>query len=174
MGTINYKTSKFISVGYNLKDIDYNNDDYYYDIEDSYDNISSILSKENYKIFEVSIHGGYYEGFYIDINFDYCYFDDYLEKKDALKELTKIKKFLLFCINNFNCCVCYNGWVNTYLDCKESRKKLSDAIKKARLFIKNIPTYKNYNFSYNYWWGIKWINTKDKNKTHATGLFNGN
>ena len=102
MGTINYKTSDFITIGYNCNYIDYE-DEFYNDIvEDYYNQVKWTLDKENFYYLHVTLEPGYYEGFSINIenNFGICY-DDYLDKREAQKEITRLRAFLATCINDF-------------------------------------------------------------------------
>lgn len=146
MGAVNYFTSDYITVGYNLKFIDY--DEFYNDIINNYyDQVKYRLEQERFSIFTVEIKPGYYEGFTIDLKLDYCYFDDHTEKREAQKEITRLKKFLLECINDFECCSVYPGWCTGYADYKESLKDLDAAVQEMREAVKNTPTYKNYRFS---------------------------
>jgi hypothetical protein len=142
MGAINYKTSDFITIGYNCNNIDY--DDEYYNelINDYYDQIATTRARYNFYCFHVSLEPGYYEGFYIDIehNFSYCY-NNFNEKREALKEITQIKKFLLECINDFECCSISPGWCTSYADYKTTLKKLNGAIKEMRETVKSTPTW---------------------------------
>ena len=147
MGAINYYTSKFVTVGYNLSNIDYENEYYNDDIQEQFDDINSLLQKEYFSIFSVKLLPGYYEGFTINIDFNYLYFDDYIEKQDALKELTKLKKFLIDSIKNYDCCVCSPGWCTAYKNYNDSIKAINEKIKGAKQYIKTIPTYKNFNFN---------------------------
>ena len=145
MGTINYKTSDFITIGYNCEFIDYE-DIFYNDIiEDYYNQVKWTLDKENFYYFRITLEPGYYEGFSINIenNFAICY-DDYLDKKEAQKEITRIRAFLATCINDFECCVVHPGWCTTYEDYENSWIKLNEAIKEMRETVKNTPTYYNY------------------------------
>ena len=105
MGTINYKTSDYITIGYNLNYVDYE-DEFYNDIiNDYYDQVKYTLEKQRFYYFNVELVPGYYEGFSIDIEFNYKYcFDNWQDKRDAQKEITQLKKFLLECINDFECC----------------------------------------------------------------------
>jgi hypothetical protein len=90
----------------------------------------------------VSLEPGYYEGYYIDIehNFSYCY-DNYNEKRAALKEITLIKKFLSECINDFECVAVYPGWCTGYADYNETLKELDAAILEMRQTVKSTPTW---------------------------------
>ena len=141
MGAINYKTSKFLTIGYNLHDMEC--DEFYFDyIEDEFDNINILLKQQDFKIFTVDLVPGYYEGFSINIDFDYLYFDDYNEKLEALKEITQLKQFLIFCVKNFNVNVCHPGWCTSYLNYKDSLTTINNKIKEIKQLIKSIPTYK--------------------------------
>ena len=141
MGTINYKTSDFITLGYNTNNIDY--DDQFYDdlITDEYDEIKFLLNKQDFYYFNVKLEPGYYEGFTIDIehNFSYCY-DNYYEKLQALKEITRIKQFLLYIINNFNINVVYPGLCTGYGDYKKTISELNNSIIEMKNSVKNTPT----------------------------------
>ena len=142
MGAINYKTSDYITIGYNLNDIDKYQDDYFYFMQEDFDIIKDVLKQYNFYYFHVTITPGYYEGFSIDIecNFSWC-FDGWQDKQEAQKEITQIKKFLLDCIQNFNCCAVAPGWCTTYYNYKDSLLKLNKAIKEMRQHVNSIPTF---------------------------------
>lgn len=147
MSAVNYFTSDYITIGYNLNFVDYD-DEFYNDIiSDYYYQVKYRLENERFSIFNVELKPGYYEGFTIDIKFNYCYFDDYIEKREAQKEITNIKNFLLECINDFECCAVFPGWCTSYKSYDESIKLLNRAIQEMREAVKNTPTYKNYKFS---------------------------
>lgn len=142
MGTINYNTSDFITIGYNCNNIDYD-DEFYNDfIQDYYDQIDYLLKKQHFYYFHVKLEPGYYEGFSIDIefNFSVC-FDDYIDKQNAQKEITQLKNFLLQCINDFECCVVHPGWCTSYEDYTNSIIKLNATIKEMRQTVKDTPTW---------------------------------
>lgn len=144
MGAINYFTSDYLTIGYNLSGIDYSDDDFSFDniVQDDYDNIEILLKNYNFYYFDVKIKPGYYDGFSINIefNFGWC-FDCYQDRKDAQKEITNIKEFLLKCIQNYNCCAVAPGWCTTYYNYQESLKKLNDAIKEMRATVDSTPTF---------------------------------
>lgn len=144
MGTINYKTSEYITIGYNLNNIDYENyeDDQFF-IEDAFQNVKILLEQQHFYYWHLTLEPGYYEGFSIDIeyNFPYC-FDNYIEKREALKECTQIREFLKQCINNFECCVIFPGWCTTYHNYKESMHRLNIAINEMRNEVRHTPTYR--------------------------------
>ena len=143
MGTINYKTSDYITIGYNCNNIDYEDEFYHEIITDYYDQAAITRARYNFYYFHVSVEPGYYEGFYIDIehNFSYCY-DNFYDKKAALKEITQIKKFLLECVNDFECCAVYPGWCTGYADYKKTLKELDAAIHEMRETVKQTPTWR--------------------------------
>ena len=142
MGAINYKTSDYITLGYNTNIIDYNDDLYNDLINDEYDGIKALLKDTSFYYFNITIEPGYYEGFTLDIehNFNYCY-DDYSEKLQALKETTRIKNFLFYIVNNFNVNVVYPGWCTGYGDYTETIEGISAAIEEMKSSVKNTPTY---------------------------------
>ena len=142
MGTINYKTSDYITIGYNCNNIDYD-DEYYSDlIDDCYYQARLALDKYGFNCFNVTIEPGYYDGFSINIEFEYNYFDDYVEKRDAQKEITQIKQFLLECINYFDCVAVWPGWCTGYSDYKETLQYLDAAVRDMRDTVKNTPTWR--------------------------------
>lgn len=142
MGAINYYTSDYITIGYNLNNIDYE-DEFYNDyINDYYEQIKYRLDQEYFYYFHVVLKPGYYEGFTIDIefNFKYC-FDCYSDKRDAQKEITRIKAFLIECVNDFECCAVWPGWCTGYADYKTTLKEINAAIKEMRAEAKNTTTW---------------------------------
>lgn len=142
MGAINYKTSDFVTLGYNTNNINYNDEFYDELINDEYDEIKYLLEEEYFYYFHITLEPGYYEGFTIDIehNFDYCY-DNYYEKLQALKEITRIKNFLLYIVNNFTINAVYPGWCTGYADYKKTIEEINAAILEMKTSVKNTPTY---------------------------------
>ena len=134
MGTINYKTSDFVTLGYYTNNIDYEEEFYSDDIQLEFDEIKKLLEKECFNYFHITLEPGYYEGFSIDIeyNFSYC-LDNYFEKLEALKEITRIKKFLFYIVDNFNVCACFPGWVTGWADYKKTISEISAAIEEMRI-----------------------------------------
>jgi hypothetical protein len=142
MGTINYKTSDFITLGYNCNNIDYEDEFYHEIITDYYDQIKYRLDQERFYYFHVVLEPGYHEGYSINIefNFSYC-FDNYEDKRQAQKEITQIKKFLLECVNDFECVSVYPGWCTGYADYKTTLQELDAAIYEMRQTVKSTPTW---------------------------------
>ena len=142
MGTINYGHNDYFNIGVNPAN--YWDNDIFLDFEMDFDynNIKSALDKYNFEYFTVTIEPGYYEGFSIDIeyNFSYC-LDGWQDRRQALKEITGIYKFLLKCINDFGLVACSPGWCTSYYDYNESIKRLKQAIKEMRQAVQSTPTW---------------------------------
>lgn len=153
MGAINYFTSDYITIGVNINELydgieeefddDFDRDLYIADyINDLYDDIENMLIKENFYYFNVRLRPGYYEGFSIDIeyNFGYC-LDSWQDRREAFKEITSITAFLLKCINRYGLTAVSPGWCTTYYDTAATIEKLKSAIKEMRDTVKNTPTW---------------------------------
>lgn len=147
MGAINYGTSEYITIGLKL----YNYDDYMTETEEidyelmqmDYDadreNAEYIIDKYNFKFFNVSIEFGYYEGFYLNINTDFDFYN-WEDKADALKEATQLKNMLI------ECCGCglrvvHTGWCTGYENYKDSIDSVKAAISEIKDDIKNTKTF---------------------------------
>lgn len=152
MGTINYYTSDYVTLGYDLS-YDFSEDfetyeeaqeELFFDIECMHDNINYLLKKYDFYYYHVVVKPGYYEGFSIDIenNFPLCY-NDYFEKREAQKEITLIKKFLFECLD-YGLCVVHPGWCTSYLDRNASIKAVKEAVLYMRDEAKNILTWSQY------------------------------
>lgn len=158
MGAINYKSNNIITLGYNIpkkeeeaeKEDGANYEALYYDDEMfNYEEVKNILKKYNFNFLDVKLAAGYYQGFYIDLDFDYIYFDNSKDKKEALKEATQLKKFLLEIIY-FDMVSCFPGWCTTYRTEEETKKEIKEAIKQLKEKIKNTLTEKKYFEKYNF------------------------
>lgn len=142
MGTINYKTSDFITLGYDLSSVDYEEEFYHDFIDDDFYQIEELLKQQYFYYYHITLEPGYYEGFTINIenNFPYC-FNDYSEKQEAQKEVTQIKNFLIYIVDNFNICAVRPGWGTAYLNYKETISKIKEAAKEMKNEIKTTPTH---------------------------------
>lgn len=170
MGTINYKTSEYITLSiqpYDFEDIkagiideikagDYDgltvdqvtddivNDEIinYYDADSM--NAQTIIDKYNLWFFRVAIEPGYYEGLSIDIQNNFpVFFDDYIEKKEAQKEVTRLKQ-LLIDLAGVGFVQTFPGWCTGYKDYKQTLKGIKEAIKDIRSEVATTPTYRDY------------------------------
>ena len=140
MGAINYYTSDYITLGVNCNNIE--SDDDYYFLQEDFEILDDFIKEKNFYYFHIVLKPGYYEGFSIDIefNFGYC-FDCWQDKKDAQKEITRIKQFLIDCVNDFGLCAVSPGWCTAYYDYNESLKRINKAIKEMRDTVRNTPTW---------------------------------
>ena len=176
MGTINYKTSDYITLSirpYDTDDIrqgiidDINAGDYegitadmitdnmiYDTITDYYDadgeNAQTIIDKYNLWYFHVAIEPGYYEGLSIDIQNNFpVFFDDCIEKKEVQKEVTRLKQ-LLIDLAGVGYVQTFPGWVTGYNDYKNTLNGIEKAIKDIRQEVATTPTYRDYNANRHY------------------------
>lgn len=166
MGTINYFTSDYITMGviplsrYELEqDADFMDEikedvkeyggaieqsiDDYIDrtYEDDRANIEYILKKYDFYYYHVVIKPGYYEGFTIDIENNFkLYHDSYIDKRDAQKEITQIKKMLIECAG-CGLVEVSPGWCTGYSNYKDTLKAINEAIKEMRNECSNTPTW---------------------------------
>lgn len=167
MGTINYKTSDYITLGikpYDAASIAADPDfiawikeegreadadeiaqetaaTYY---EDDAANYDSIIKKYDFYFFHIALKPGYYEGLYIDIESNYpVFFDDYEEKREALKEIAKVKEFLTECAG-VGFIACFPSWCTGYADHAETLKEIKKAAEEMRESIKATPTYRQW------------------------------
>lgn len=147
MGTVNYCTSDYITLGYNCN-IEYVFDDYWEDeteqrnfqISFLHDEIKDELEKQSFYYFHITIKPGYYEGFTLDIenNFPVA-FDSWEDRRDANKEITQIKQFLIDCAG-FGLVECSPGWCTGYSDYSGTIEAIKQAVKEMRDELKKIPT----------------------------------
>ena len=169
MGTINYMTSDYITMGIKPESYyDYTQDPVTMEemkelaeewnctideaiyqtiadnIEADMDNTIYELDKHNFYYFHIAIKPGYYEGFSLDIenNFPIA-FDNYREKAEAQKEITEIKSMLKELAGN-GLVACYPGWCMKYDDHKGTLKAIDEAIKEMRSEVKTTPTWNQY------------------------------
>ena len=185
MGTINYMTSDYITLGVkpysawdfledagtlaeikdaimedglhdSLEEItDDEVDDYIYWLigtyyEDDRINVEAILDKYCWRYFSIKIEPGYYEGFSLDITYDYdgdC-FDDYEEKRQAQREVTQVKECLID-LAGVGLKACSPGWCTSYRDYAGTINKINEAVKQMRLDVKNTHTYRTWEQDYN-------------------------
>ena len=170
MGAINYCTSDYITLGLRPYDRDeltndhdsmealqaevdeyggtveaaldsYINECYSCD----YDNIKTELEKHYFYYYHVAIKPGYYEGFTLDIenNFPVA-LDSWEDRREANKEITEIKQFLIDCAG-FGLVKCSPGWCTRYSDYNGTIQAIKTAIKDMRDELKTIPTWTQYN-----------------------------
>lgn len=170
MGTINYNTSNYITMGIIPEhEWDYVTDKVCFhemeklaeewgvdtrsailqNIQDNLEaditNVEWLLNnKYNFHYYYIKIEYGYYEGFSLFIGNNYgVAYDSYRDKPEAQKEITQIKQFLLDC-HNLGLVSVYPGWGTTYRSREETEADIEDAIREMREEVKRTPTWRQY------------------------------
>ena len=181
MGTINYKTSDYITLGVNPYDVydlmhdpdfmEFAREAWGVDIDDEtelykaaqtdvnnsyYDdlaNVKSIFEKYSFYYFHITIEPGYYEGFSLNIenNFPVA-FDNWEDKREAQKEITQIKALLKECAG-VGLVEVWPGWCTTYRSYTETIAAINEAVKEMRGEVKNTPTWRQYLIDCGEWRG---------------------
>lgn len=170
MGAVNYFTSDYITMGLRPYDsLELENDlefmeemqtqvnEYGGTIENAiteyiedcyncdYENIKTELEKHNFYYYHIAIKPGYYEGFTLDIENNIpVALDSWEDRRDANKEITEIKQFLIACAG-LGLVQCSPGWCTGYNDYKGTLKAIKAAIKEMRDELRTIPTWAQYN-----------------------------
>lgn len=142
MGTINFKTSDYITLGYKIRDswdishdpifknfileemyangYDDSDFEWYSEMrineyaESDYDEISSALDRQRFSFFDIKLENGYYEGFQLLISANYD--PDFLTKDDRidfLAEVSHIREFLNLCVD-YGMLECHPWWCTTW------------------------------------------------------------
>lgn len=169
MGAINYFTSDYITMGlrpYERTDFESDLDfmeeareqvreyggtvesiidnyisEYY---EEDFSNIETELNKHNFQYYHIAIKPGYYEGFTLDIENNYpVALDSWEDRRDANKEITEIKQFLIACAG-FGLVQCSPGWCTGYNDYKGTIAAIKAVVKEMREEVKRTPTWAQY------------------------------
>ena len=167
MGTFNYRRSEFITLAfeeYCISDFDNDKpeiienmmDNGYRDIteteydnyicelissyeEDDYTNIEHSLKKHNFNYFIIEISGGYYSGSQLEITFDESKICNYTDKREAQKEITRIKNFLITCAA-YGMRATVPFWCPTWYSYAETLEKIKEAVKEMRQAVRNTET----------------------------------
>lgn len=147
MGAINYGSNEYFNIGVNpenywIENENGKNEFLDFEMQWDYEQVENILSKYHFDYFNISIESGYYEGFYININFDYLWVESY-EKPLILKELTQIKLLLLECCN-YGLVKYSAGWCMGYSDTSNTINSIKTRIKELKEYFKHYPTYNIY------------------------------
>jgi hypothetical protein len=115
---------------------------YDYTVE-RFDSVNALFKNQDFKYYTVSVDGGYYEGFQINISREQLAFDYWYQRKEMHKELTQIKNKIIVAIEEYTMRVCYPGWCIGWKDTiEESLKALNEAIKEERKVINNLKIEK--------------------------------
>lgn len=169
MGAVNYSTSNYITMGlvpYSVYDLEQDPEfmrelqekakEYGGTVEEAMDNyifdcydndrmsIECELEKHNFYYFHITIKPGYYEGFTLEIenNFPVAY-DGCEDRRQALKEITEIKQFLIDCAG-LGLVKCSPGWCTGYADYNGTIAAIGEAVKAMRDEVKATPTWRQY------------------------------
>ena len=164
MGTINYKTSEYVTLGVEpystidlekdaefMRELQERANEYGSTLDDALsdyihgcytcdaENIETELDKYSFFYFTVALEPGYYEGFTLNIenNFD---FDTWEDKREAQKEITQLKKLLINCVD-LGLVSCYPGWCSGYDDYKGTIEAIKKAVKEMREEVEQTPTW---------------------------------
>lgn len=149
MGAVNYFTSDYITMGlrpYDSWELENAIADYIQSCyESDFENIETELNKHNFHYYHITIKPGYYEGFTLDIENNYpVALDSWQDRRDANKEITEIKQFLIDCAG-LGLVQCSPGWCTGYNDYNGTIKAIKAAIKEMRDELRTIPTWAQYN-----------------------------
>lgn len=146
MGAINYCTSDYITIGFDLSkeytDVKTGEDISFYIARDSLEEAQAQLEGYSFYYYSVKITPGYYEGFSIQIAFNYPFcFGSYEDKRAAQREITELNHFLLYCVNYCDCCAVLPGWCTSYLNRADTLKGISQAVADMREDARTTPCY---------------------------------
>lgn len=135
MGAVNYGTSDVITLGvkpYDLEDLTHDERAAYITdgYEADYDNAAAIIDNYNFDFFQVAPAWGYYEGVYIALSNNF-YAASYADKRDALKEATRLKRLLLD-LAGVGFVRCTPGWCTGYSDHKGTVAAIRSAIRELK------------------------------------------
>ena len=140
MGTINYGTSKYITMGiepvisYDQECTDFLEDNDYY-------NAKYILEEYSFYFFPVSLEYGYYEGFYFMIENNLpAVFDDDQEKADAVEEVKSMYTFLTD-LAGVGIVSVLPGWCTAYRNYNDTLEDIKAAVLEMTEAIAATPVY---------------------------------
>lgn len=174
MGTVNYGTSDYITMGINPYDYyDFRNDKgymedlrevfseldieltegnidnfIYEDISECYScdklNYESLREKYSFHYFDITLNSGYYEGLYVDIEPNYGIAYNDYEDKKEAQKEVTEIKAFLKELAGIGFVSCYPSWCTGYQDYKGTLSDIDEAIKVMREDIKSTPTWRQY------------------------------
>lgn len=141
MGTINYRSSDIITLGYDTDyemDEEFDEEDRYFQQEDDYYESNKIYEKYDFNWFKAKLEYGYYDGYYLDLDKDYetKYLEDY-EIDEIRKEIDDLEKMLIDLVNNSYLIVCYPWWCTKWENRENSLIRIKEAMNKLRKELQN-------------------------------------
>jgi hypothetical protein len=100
------------------------------------------LKNHEFYYFNLAIEFGYYEGFYLKLKEDNTklIYENTQEKKEVLKELTKIKNILIQFVNDGLLWGCHPSWLYNRLDTSQTLKEIKELIKQLKEEVKSSYT----------------------------------
>lgn len=125
MGAINYGTSEYVTIGFNLSLFTDSDEataasvDYYTHVTETIDNLTN-------EYFSVDICEGYYDGFYITITPD-LYISDHEARQDAVAAAYHVCSLLKYAVHECCCCKVSPGWCTGYATEAESIEAINIA-----------------------------------------------
>ena len=145
MGAINYGRSDFVNLGIRPELWDGTpQDETDSEVQFLFEEVKSLIENEYFWEIKIEVVPGYYEGFWLNIEDPkFNYFEDWREKRDYLKELTRLRGFLLKCVQ-YGLVVYSPGWCMGYETKEASYDIVNKAIREAKQKARNTPTYRNY------------------------------
>lgn len=100
------------------------------------------LKNHEFYYFNLVIEFGYYEGFYLRLKEDNTklIYENTQEKKEVLKELTKIKNILIHFVNDGLLWGCHSSWLYNRLATSQTIKEIKELIKQLKEEVKSSYT----------------------------------
>lgn len=174
MGTINYGTSDYITMGikpmsaYELvndpdfieglremaseNNLDFDSLDIYQEAEGyitecykcDYENIKTIRDKYSLYYYHIVIREGYYDGFYLDIEDNFGICYDNYQDKREAQKEVTEIKEMLTEMAGCGLVQVYPGWCTGYEDYNGTIKGIKEAVKEMRADIRSTPTWRQY------------------------------
>lgn len=166
MGTINYRTSEYITIGIKpLYPVDFADDADFMEwaheqaesrnmdedevlskfindmVDDQYNQVKWALENYRFYYFKVEIEPGYYEGFSVQISRETPLYMEPWEKDAAYGEIKELEKFLMECVKDFGLVECYPGWCMGYENSEKSISDITAAMDRVRNDIKEVPIW---------------------------------
>lgn len=135
--------AEFMGEEYTLEHAKHDLEEQFYEyINDCFKDCKFVLENQNFEHWKVSVEGGYYQGFWVNISQEtLCVYDEE-ERLQIHKELTQIRAKLRHCIREFGLRVHYPGWVVKWEETMEkSLDKLQECIKEERKKVKKLPLF---------------------------------
>lgn len=126
MGAVNFGTSEVITLG--LVPYENESDDTSY--EDDFANVCGIINNYDFRFFTVSLKPGYYESFYLDIDYNLGDLEDF-EEEEINAEIDSLKRCLENCAA-VDMQACKPGWVTTWFTYKDTIDMIEAAIADLR------------------------------------------